>query len=131
MNYINFNGLGKKKTAVARIILSKGTGIFTINKKLYKSYFTRTSLGAYLERPFKIVDMPHSSFNITIRVQGGGEKGQAEAILYGIAKALLNYNKNLHKILKKYNLLTRDSRIVERKKCGQAGARKKFQFSKR
>jgi len=126
-----FNGLGKKKTAIARVIICKINGFFTINKKPYKQYFARHALSIWLEKLFQTINISLDKLDIKAKVDGGGEKGQAEAIAYGISKALLKSDHNIRATLRKHKLLTRDSRIVERKKYGQAGARKKFQFSKR
>lgn len=124
------NALGRRKEAVARVHYKKGTGNITVNGKEYKEYFTLVYLQNQVELPLKTVDMM-DQFDFTITVQGGGIKGQAEAIRLGIARALSDFNIELRPALKSKGLLRRDPRVVERKKFGKAGARRSFQFSKR
>lgn len=124
------NAVGRRKEAVARIYLSKGTGNITVNDKEYKKYFTIMYLQNQVELPLKTVD-GINSFDIVVNVQGGGTKGQAEAIKMGISRALVEMNAEYKPLLKKHSLLTRDSRSVERKKFGKRKARRSFQFSKR
>src|SRR6185437_4072213 len=124
------NAIGRRKEAVARVYLSKGTGNITVNDKDYKAYFPIMYLQNQVELPLKTIDA-QTSFDIVINVAGGGPKGQAEAIKMGIARVLCEVNAEHRPSLKKEGLLTRDSRSVERKKFGKAKARRSFQFSKR
>jgi len=124
------NAVGRRKEAVARVYLSKGTGNITVNEKEYKAYFPIMYLQNQVELPLKTTDTM-STFDIVITVQGGGPKGQAEAIKMGIARALVEVNAEYKPLLKKDGLMTRDSRSVERKKFGKRKARRSFQFSKR
>ncbi|HQE11469.1 MAG TPA: 30S ribosomal protein S9 [Flavipsychrobacter sp.] len=124
------NAVGRRKEAVARVYMSKGTGNITVNGKDYKEYFPLMYLQNQVELPLKTVESVES-FDIVINVQGGGPKGQAEAIKLGIARALCETNAELRPTLKKEGLMTRDSRSVERKKFGKRKARRSFQFSKR
>lgn len=124
------NAVGRRKEAVARVYLSKGTGNITVNEKEYKAYFPIMYLQNQVELPLKTTDTL-STFDIVITVQGGGPKGQAEAIKMGIARALVEVNAEYKPLLKKDGLMTRDSRSVERKKFGKRKARRSFQFSKR
>ncbi len=124
------NAVGRRKEAVARVYLSKGTGTITVNSKDYKNYFPIMYLQNQVELPLKTIE-GMDSFDIVINVQGGGPKGQAEAIKMGISRVLCEVNPEYRPMLKKLSLLTRDSRSVERKKFGKAKARRSFQFSKR
>jgi small subunit ribosomal protein S9 len=124
------NAVGRRKEAVARVYLSKGTGILTVNEKEYKAYFPVMYLQNQVELPLKTIEGVND-FDIVVNVQGGGPKGQAEAIKMGIARALCEFNAEFRPALKKAGLMTRDSRMVERKKFGKAKARRSFQFSKR
>jgi small subunit ribosomal protein S9 len=124
------NAVGRRKEAVARVYLSKGTGNITVNDKEYKAYFPIMYLQNQVELPLKTIDV-QSSFDIVINVQGGGPKGQAEAIKMAIARVLCEVNPEYRPSLKKEGLMTRDSRSVERKKFGKRKARRSFQFSKR
>ena len=124
------NAVGRRKEAVTRIFLSKGDGKITVNDKEYKQYFTLVYLQNQVELPLKTIDV-QSSFDIVINVQGGGPKGQAEAIKMAISRVLCEVNPEYRPSLKKEGLLTRDSRSVERKKFGKRKARRSFQFSKR
>jgi small subunit ribosomal protein S9 len=124
------NAVGRRKEAVARVYLSKGTGNITVNEKEYKSYFTMMYLQNQVELPLKTTD-GMSSYDIVVNVQGGGPKGQAEAVKMGIARVLCEVNPEFRPALKKEGLMTRDNRMVERKKFGKAKARRSFQFSKR
>ena len=124
------NAVGRRKEAVARVYLNKGTGNITVNSKEYKNYFPVIYLQNQVELPLKTLDM-QAAFDIVINVQGGGPKGQAEAIKMAIARVLCEVNPEYRPILKKEGLMTRDSRMVERKKFGKAKARRSFQFSKR
>ena len=124
------NAVGRRKEAVARVYLSKGTGIITVNGKEYKDYFPVMYLQNQVELPFKTIESV-SSFDVVVNVQGGGPKGQAEAIKLGISRVLCEVNPEYRPALKLKGLMTRDSRMVERKKFGKAKARRSFQFSKR
>ena len=124
------NAVGRRKEAVARVYLGKGTGNITVNSKEYKAYFPIMYLQNQVELPLKTIEAV-DSFDIVINVQGGGPKGQAEAIKMGISRALCEVNPEYRPLLKKLSLLTRDSRSVERKKFGKRKARRSFQFSKR
>jgi small subunit ribosomal protein S9 len=124
------NAVGRRKEAVARVYVSKGTGNITVNNKEYKQYFPIMYLQNQVELPLKTIDGV-SSFDLVVNVQGGGPKGQAEAIKMGIARALCEINPEYRPLLKKQGLMTRDSRSVERKKFGKRKARRSFQFSKR
>lgn len=125
------NAVGRRKEAVARVYLTKGTGNILVNGKEYKQYFPLMYLQNQVELPLKTLEGQSESFDITINVQGGGPKGQAEAIKLGIARALCEVNPEFRPALKKEGLMRRDSRSVERKKFGKAKARRSFQFSKR
>lgn len=124
------NSLGRRKTSVARVYLKKGSGNITVNKKDYKEVFPIALLQNKLHRPFELTETV-SEYDVVVNVQGGGINGQAEAIRLGIARALVEVNADYKPLLKAEGLMTRDPRMVERKKPGQPGARKKFQFSKR
>ncbi len=124
------NAVGRRKEAVARVYLSKGTGNITVNDKDYKAYFPIMYLQNQVELPLKTLDV-QSSFDFVINVQGGGQKGQAEAIKMAISRVLCEVNPENRPPLKKEGLMTRDSRSVERKKFGKRKARRSFQFSKR
>ena len=122
--------VGRRKEAVTRIFISKGTGSITINDKDYKQYFPLVYLQNQVERPLKTVDAA-DKFDIKINASGGGVKGQAEAAMLGIARVLIDLNPEFRPVLKAAGLLKRDPRSVERKKFGHKKARKSFQFSKR
>jgi small subunit ribosomal protein S9 len=121
---------GKRKSAIARVYMKSGNGNITVNKRNYEEYFTRPSLKMIIKQPFEITGK-NGQFDLFINVKGGGNSGQAGAVKHGISKALLEFDAQLRPILKKAGFLTRDARVVERKKYGQPGARKRFQFSKR
>jgi small subunit ribosomal protein S9 len=123
--------VGRRKEAVARVYLSKGTGNITVNGKEYKQYFPLMYLQNQVELPLKTIEGIQESFDVTVNVKGGGQKGQAEAIKLGISRALCEVNPEYRPALKKEGLMRRDSRSVERKKFGKAKARRSFQFSKR
>lgn len=123
-------GTGKRKRAVARVFLSSGTGEVTINGRTIEDYFPRETSRMIVNQPFEIIEKT-GQYAVTCTVAGGGVAAQAEAVRHGISRALLNINVELRPSLKKAGLLTRDAREKERKKPGQPGARKKFQFSKR
>jgi small subunit ribosomal protein S9 len=125
-----FYGTGRRKSSVARVFLRPGHGRITVNKKPIDDYFERESSKLIIRQPLSIAEAT-DSFDIYITVNGGGKSGQAGAIRLGISRALVESNPTLRPPLKKAGLLTRDARKVERKKYGQPGARKRFQFSKR
>lgn len=125
------NAVGRRKEAVARVYLSKGTGNITVNDKEYKKYFPIMYLQNQVELPLKTIEGATSAFDIVVNVAGGGPKGQAEAIKMGISRALVEVSADYKPLLKKHGLLTRDDRSVERKKFGKRKARRSFQFSKR
>ncbi len=125
-----FYATGKRKTAIAKVWLSPGSGKIFVNKKPYEEYFERETALMIVRQPLELTQML-TKLDAIARVKGGGKTGQAEAIRHGIAKALVSFNPELRLILKKAGLLTRDARIKERKKYGLAGARRSFQFSKR
>lgn len=122
--------VGKRKTAQARAYARKGTGIITVNKRPMEDYFTRPTSRLLVQQPLVLTNYV-GKYDIIVNVKGGGPSGQAGATRHAIAKALLEIDPNTRAILKKEGLITRDSRKVERKKPGQAGARRRFQFSKR
>jgi small subunit ribosomal protein S9 len=123
-------GVGRRKTSVARVYLRKGTGVIRVNGKDVKEYFPISEHVAQLARPFEVVDALEK-FDLVITVRGGGISGQAGACRHGISRALTEHDEANRASLKSNGFLTRDSRMVERKKYGQPGARRKFQFSKR
>ena len=123
-------GVGRRKEAVTRVFLSKGTGSITINDKDYKVYFPLVYLQNQVERPFKTIDGV-GKFDVKINAVGGGVKGQAEAAMLGISRILVELNPDFRPALKAAGLLKRDPRSVERKKFGHKKARKSYQFSKR
>jgi small subunit ribosomal protein S9 len=124
------NGVGRRKEAVTRVFLSKGSGHITVNDKDYKVYFPLVYLQNQVERPLKTIEAI-DKFDVKINAAGGGLKGQAEAAMLGIARALVEVNAELRPTLKAAGLLRRDPRSVERKKFGHKKARRSFQFSKR
>ena len=121
---------GRRKNAVARVWVKPGKGSITVNDKPASQYFARPVLRMIITQPFLVADR-YQAFDVVCTVVGGGLSGQAGAVRHGISRALVNYEPDLRGILKKAGFLTRDSRSVERKKYGQAGARRRFQFSKR
>jgi small subunit ribosomal protein S9 len=125
-----FYATGKRKTSVARVWLRPGNGTMIINKKPAQEYLSREADRILVEEPLKRTDMV-DKFAVLINVKGGGISGQAGAIRHGISKALVSFNQELREPLKKAGFLTRDSRMKERKKYGQPGARARFQYSKR
>jgi small subunit ribosomal protein S9 len=124
------NTLGRRKTSVARVYLSKGSGKVTVNNKDYKVAFPIAVLQSKIEQPFAITNTS-GQYDVKVNVFGGGINGQAEAIRLGISRALVEVAEENKTLLKAEGLMTRDPRMVERKKPGQPKARKKFQFSKR
>lgn len=123
-------GTGRRKTAVARVRIASGAGKVTINGRKLENYFLTESQRILAMQPLTVTEST-SKFNIRVNVSGGGPNGQAGAVSHGIARALLEVDATLRGTLKTNGLLTRDSRMKERKKYGQPGARKRFQFSKR
>jgi small subunit ribosomal protein S9 len=124
------NATGRRKKAVARVYLSKGKGNVTVNKKDYKDFFPTTVLQGKVQQAFEATETS-KNYDVKVTVAGGGITGQAEAIRHAISRALVKIDENNRPLLKVDKLLTRDPRMVERKKSGQPKARKKFQFSKR
>lgn len=122
--------VGRRKEAVTRIFMSKGKGAITVNDKDYKVYFPLVYLQNQVERPLKTVEAA-DKFDVKINASGGGVKGQAEAVMLGIARALVEVNPDFRPVLKAAGLLKRDPRSVERKKFGHKKARRSYQFSKR
>jgi len=122
--------IGRRKTSVARVYVRPGSGVITINKKDSKEYFGTDVLVYKVNQPFLLTETV-GQYDVTVNVFGGGITGQAEAIRLGISRALCEINQEFRLLLKPHGLLTRDARMVERKKPGQKKARKKFQFSKR
>ncbi len=124
------NALGRRKTAVARVYLSKGKGEFTINNRPGSEFFPTNLLLNKINQPFELTDTV-GKYNVKATVNGGGINGQAEAVRLGISRALVEISEDFKSVLRAEGLMTRDPRMVERKKSGQPKARKKFQFSKR
>ncbi|TQF76836.1 30S ribosomal protein S9 [Elioraea sp. Yellowstone] len=121
---------GRRKDAVARVWVKPGTGKYEINGRTAEQYFARPVLRMLIAQPFLVADR-YNQFDVYCTVSGGGLSGQAGALRHGISRALVNYEPELRKILKQAGFLTRDARVVERKKYGRAKARRSFQFSKR
>ncbi|MDI6741171.1 MAG: 30S ribosomal protein S9 [Smithella sp.] len=121
---------GKRKSAIARVYMKAGSGNIVVNKRSFDEYFTRPSLKMIIKQPLEITGKK-DQFDLYVNVRGGGAAGQAGAVKHGISKALLEYDAEMRSVLKKAGFLTRDARVKERKKYGQPGARKRFQFSKR
>ena len=121
---------GRRKTSIAKVWLKKGTGKIYVNGKNFENYFTRANHKAQIMRPFEIINQS-TEYDVKSKVIGGGQTGQAGALVHGISRALLKFDENLKSTLRKEKLTTRDSRAVERKKPGRAKARRSYQFSKR
>ena len=130
MAEIQYYGTGRRKSSTARVYLRPGAGEVKINKKAFDTYFPNETLRMIIRQPLQLTETANK-FDILINVGGGGPAGQAGAIRHGITRALLEFNADLRPTLKHAGLITRDPRIKERKKYGQKGARKRFQFSKR
>ena len=130
MSVAIYKAIGRRKDSVARINMSPGKGEIIINGRSFKDYLCRESLAIVVTQPLDLIDQ-RNSYDFKINVNGGGLSGQASAIRLGIARALNEVSSDFHPALKQAGFLTRDAREVERKKYGQPGARKKFQFSKR
>jgi len=127
---VQYYGTGRRKTSTARVFLRPGTGAVTINQRAFEAFFPTEALRMQIKTPLVITETA-DKFDILATVAGGGVSGQAGAVRLGIARVLVEYNGDLRKALKGEGLLTRDARAKERKKYGMAGARKRFQFSKR
>jgi small subunit ribosomal protein S9 len=127
---VQYYGTGRRKTSTARVFLRPGSGAISINRRTFEGFFPTESLRTQIRRPLVLTETT-DKFDILATVAGGGVSGQAGAVRLGISRALVEYNLELRKKLKEEGLLTRDARAKERKKYGMAGARKRFQFSKR
>jgi small subunit ribosomal protein S9 len=125
-----FYATGRRKESTARVWLKAGTGIITVNGRELNAYFGRETSKMVLNQPLDILEQK-GKVDVTVNVKGGGLSGQAGAIRHGISRALCSFNPEFRPALKKAGFLTRDARVVERKKYGQPGARRRFQFSKR
>ena len=127
---IQYYGTGRRKTSTARVYLRPGSGEITVNRRGFSEYFPNEALQMIIRQPLSLTDTL-GKFDILVNVDGGGTAGQAGAVRHGITRALMEFNADLRPTLKKAGLVTRDPRQKERKKYGQKGARKRFQFSKR
>jgi small subunit ribosomal protein S9 len=127
---VQYYGTGRRKTSTARVFLRPGSGTLTINRRAFEAFFPTEALRTQIKTPMVLTETA-DKFDVLATVAGGGVSGQAGAVRLGIARALVEYNLELRKALKAEGLLTRDARAKERKKYGMAGARKRFQFSKR
>jgi small subunit ribosomal protein S9 len=127
---VQYYGTGRRKSAIARVFLRPGNGNFVVNGKPFETYFVTEQQKVAAKRPLALTETT-GNFDVLTTVRGGGVTAQSDAVKMGIARALLEFNIELRKTLKSDGLLTRDARIKERKKYGQKGARKRFQFSKR
>jgi small subunit ribosomal protein S9 len=127
---VEYYGTGRRKTSTARVFLRPGSGAISVNHRTFESFFPTEALRTQIRQPLVLTETG-GQFDILATVAGGGTSGQAGAVRLGIARALVEYNLELRKRLKAGGLLTRDARAKERKKYGMAGARKRFQFSKR
>jgi len=125
-----FYATGRRKTSAARVFLKSGSGKITINGKPVDTYLSRPTSRMVIVQPFGIISQ-NGKFDVTVTVAGGGESGQAGAIRHGISRALVAFDEANRGMLKKAGFLTRDPRMVERKKYGRAGARRRYQYSKR
>ncbi|HVS82236.1 MAG TPA: 30S ribosomal protein S9 [Pyrinomonadaceae bacterium] len=130
MAEIEYYGTGRRKSATARVYLRPGGGNFQVNHRAFDVYFPNETLRMIIRQPMQLTETANK-FDVLVNVAGGGPAGQAGAIRHGITRALIEYNGDLRPALKHAGLVTRDPRIKERKKYGQKGARKRFQFSKR
>ena len=130
MAEIQYNATGRRKTSVARVTMMPGNGQITVNKRPADDYFPRETLRMVIRQPIELAGIT-GKYDITAKVTGGGHSGQAGAVKHGISRAIVDMNSDLRGRLKKEGFLTRDPREKERKKYGQKGARKRFQFSKR
>ncbi|HEX8068568.1 MAG TPA: 30S ribosomal protein S9 [Pyrinomonadaceae bacterium] len=125
-----YYGTGRRKTSTARVYLRPGAGDIVVNRKPFDKYFPNETLRMIIRQPLQLTETA-AKFDILVNVAGGGPAGQAGAVRHGITRALMEFNADLRPALKQAGLVTRDPRIKERKKYGQKGARKRFQFSKR
>ncbi|MBI5676217.1 MAG: 30S ribosomal protein S9 [Nitrospirae bacterium] len=130
MAVIEYNATGRRKTSIAQVFMKPGKGNIIINDKPLTKYYPYETMKMIVQQPLNLVAV-NGKYDVTVRVKGGGVTGQAGAIRHGIARALVKINSDFRTQLKKEGLLTRDPRVVERKKYGQKGARARFQFSKR
>ena len=130
MAAVQYYGTGRRKTSTARVFIRPGAGTLTINRRTFEEFFPTEALRTQIKTPLVLTETA-DKFDVLATVAGGGVSGQAGAVRLGIARALVTYNLELRKALKNEGLLTRDARAKERKKYGMAGARKRFQFSKR
>ncbi len=130
MAAVQYYGTGRRKTSTARVFLRPGTGSIRVNSREFDAFFPTEALRTQIRRPLVLTETA-DKFDILATVEGGGVSGQAGAVRLGISRALVEYNLELRKALKAEGMLTRDARAKERKKYGMAGARKRFQFSKR
>lgn len=130
MAAVQYYATGRRKTSTARVFLRPGTGVISVNEREFAAFFPTEALRTQIKRPLVITETTEK-FDILATVAGGGVSGQAGAVRLGISRALVEYNLELRKSLKTEGMLTRDARAKERKKYGMAGARKRFQFSKR
>jgi len=130
LSTVQHYGTGRRKTATARVFLRPGTGNVKVNNKTLEQYFFDETHRMIVKQPLQASDTL-SKFDLVVSVEGGGMRGQAGAVQHGIARALIDFSAELRQVLKKAGFLTRDPRMKERKKYGQPGARKRFQFSKR
>ena len=127
---LRYYGTGRRKTSVARVWLRPGQGAVTVNRRTFEDYFPRETLRMIICQPLELTNT-RGQFDVRVNVGGGGPSGQAGAVRHGISRALLGFDEALRSPLKRAGFLTRDPRMKERKKYGQPGARKKFQYSKR
>jgi small subunit ribosomal protein S9 len=127
---VEYYGTGRRKTSTARVFLRPGSGTISINHRAFEAFFPTEALRTQIRRPLVLTETT-DKFDVLCTVEGGGVSGQAGAVRLGISRALVEYNTELRKALKDEGMLTRDARAKERKKYGMAGARKRFQFSKR
>ncbi|MBS1111980.1 MAG: rplI1 [Nitrospirae bacterium] len=130
MAVIEYNATGRRKSSIAQVFMKPGKGTIIINDKPLSKYYPYETMKMIVQQPLNLVAV-NGKYDVTVRVKGGGVSGQAGAIRHGIARALIKINSDFRSQLKKEGLLTRDPRVVERKKYGQKGARARFQFSKR
>jgi len=127
---IQYYGTGRRKTSTARVYLRPGNGAIKVNRREFENYFPNETLRMIIRQPLRLTDTAEK-FDVLVNVDGGGTAGQAGAVRHGITRALMEFNGDFRSTLKKAGLVTRDPRKKERKKYGQKGARKRFQFSKR
>ena len=125
-----FYATGRRKEAIARVWVKPGTGVMTVNGRALEDYFGRQTSKMVINQPLEVLEQA-GKVDMTVNVRGGGLSGQAGAIRHGLARALCVWNPEFRPAMKKAGFLTRDARVVERKKYGQPGARRRFQFSKR